>query len=80
MNITKVPLPLAALAMLAALLLVACGDGDAELTRAEVEEIVRAELADAPAPEPGLTAADVEEANPQGPGGHAPAGGRTDRE
>ena len=62
MKITKVPLSLAALALLAVLLLVACGDGDAGLSRAEVEEIVQAELADAPAPEPGITAADVEEA------------------
>ena len=60
MKITKVPLSLAALAVLAALLLVACGGGDG-LSRAEVEEIVRAELADAPPPEPGLTD-DVEEA------------------
>ena len=53
------------LSLLAALLLVACGDRDAGLTQAEVEEIVRAEMADAPAPaqpEPGLTSADVEEA------------------
>ena len=62
MNITKVPLSLAALALLAALLLAACGDGDAGLSRAEVEEIVREEMADAPTPEPGLTSADVEEA------------------
>ena len=62
MNITKVPLSLAALALLTALLLAACGDGDAGLSRAEVEEIVQAELAEAPAPEPGLTSADVEEA------------------
>ena len=55
----------AAMAVLALLLLVACGDADAEpgLTRAEVEEIVRAELADARAlsqPGPGLTPAEVE--------------------
>ena len=62
MKITKIPLSLAALAILTALLLAACGDGDAGLSRAEVEEVVRAELADAPAPEPGITAADVEEA------------------
>ena len=62
MKITKVLLPLAALAVLAPLLLVACGDGDAGLSRIEVEEIVQAELADTPAPEPGLTAADMEEA------------------
>ena len=60
MKITKVPLSLAALAMLAVLLLVACGDGDAELTRAEVEEIVQAELADMPQPEAGITAAEAE--------------------
>ena len=62
MKITKIPLSLAGLAILTALLLAACGDGDAGLSRAEVEEIVQAELADAPAPEPGITAADVEEA------------------
>ena len=53
------------MAVLALLLLAACGDADAEpgLTRAEVEEIVRAELADARAlsqPGPGLTPAEVE--------------------
>ena len=62
MKITKIPLSLAALAILTALLLAACGDGDAGLSRVEVEQIVRAELADAPAPEPGITADDVEEA------------------
>ena len=62
MNITKVPLSLAALALLAVLLLAACGGGDEGLSRAEVEEIVQAELAEAPAPAPGLTSADVEEA------------------
>ena len=54
-----------AVAVLVALLLDACGDGDAGLSRAEVEEIVREEVADMPAPptpEPGLTAADVEKA------------------
>ena len=62
---TKAPLSLMALAVLVALRLVACGGGDAGLSRAEVEEIVREELADAPAPaqpEPALTSADVEEA------------------
>ena len=56
---------LAALVVSAALLMVACGDREAGLSRAEVEEIVRAEMAEAPAspqPEPALTAADVEEA------------------
>ena len=65
MKMTKAPLSLMALAVLVALLLVACGGWDAGLSRAEVEEIVREELADAPAPaqpEPGLTSADVEEA------------------
>ncbi len=38
----------AALLLLASALLAACGDGDAGLTRAEVEEIVRAEMADLP--------------------------------
>ncbi len=60
MNIAKAPLPLAALAMLAVLLLAACGDGDAGLSRAEVEEIVQAELAEAPAPEAGITSAEAE--------------------
>ena len=65
MKMTKAPLSLMMLALLFALLLGACGDGDAGLSRAEVEEIVREEVADMPAsptPEPGLTAADVEEA------------------
>ena len=62
MNIAKAPLSLAALAMLAVLLLAACRGGEEGLSRAEVEEIVQAELAEAPAPEPGLTSADVEEA------------------
>ena len=65
MKMTKVSFSLLALAALFALLLVACGDGDAGLSCAEVEEIVREELADAPAPtqpEPELTAPDVEEA------------------
>ena len=56
---------MAALAVSAALLMVACGDREAGLSRAEVEEIVRAEMAEAPATpgtEPALTAADVEEA------------------
>ena len=55
----------AVLFLLAPLLFIACGGGDAGLSRAEVEEIVREELADAPAsaqPESGLTSAEVEEA------------------
>ena len=55
----------AVLFLLATLLFIACGDGDGGLSRAEVEQVVREELADAPAPaqpEPGLTAADLEEA------------------
>ena len=56
---------LAALAVLALLLLAACGDADAEpgLTADEVREIVRAELAEAPAPPqpgPGVSAAEAE--------------------
>ena len=60
---SKIALPLAALAVLALVLLAACSneDEDAGLTRAEVEEIVRAELANAPAPEAGLTAAEAEQ-------------------
>ena len=55
----------AALAVLALLLLAACGDADIGpgLTRAEVEEIVRAELAEAVVPSqpgPGLTPDEVE--------------------
>ena len=58
-------LALAALGVLALLLLAACGDADAGpgLSRAEVEEIVRSELADAAVPSqpgPGLTPAEVE--------------------
>ena len=52
------------LAILALPLLVACGDGEPSLSRAEVEEIVRAELADAPAATPaapGITATEVEQ-------------------
>ena len=47
------------------MLLAACGDVDAGLSRTEVEEIVTTQLAEAPAPaqpEPTLTSADVEEA------------------
>ena len=62
MKMSRIALSLAALAVLTALLLAACGGGDAGLSRAEVEEIVRSEMADAPAPEPGLNVADVEEA------------------
>ena len=49
MNISKVPLSLAA-AALAVLFLAACGDGDAGLSRAEVEEAIRRALADMPPP------------------------------
>ena len=52
------------LAVLVPILLVACGGGDTGLSRAEVEEIVRAELASVPepaAPEPGLTSAEAEQ-------------------
>ena len=49
---------LLALLLLSALMFAACGGGDEGLTRAEVEEIVRAE---APQPEQGLSRAEVEE-------------------
>ena len=47
--------------LLASALLAACVGGDASLSRAEVEEIVRSEMAEAPAPEPGPTRSEVEE-------------------
>lgn len=50
-------------AVLALLLLVSCGDGDKGLSRTDVQEIVRAEMAEAPdppQPEPGLSRAEVE--------------------
>ena len=53
----------AASALLGLVLLAACGNGNDGLTRTEVEEIVREEVAKAPAPpqpEPGLTEAEVE--------------------
>ena len=56
---------MAFLFLLAPMLFIACGEGDGGLFRGEVEEIVRAEMAEAPAPqppEPGLTATDVEKA------------------
>ena len=59
------PLALLALTVPVVFLLIACGDGDAGLSRTEVQEIVRRELVEAqasPQPEPGLTLADVEEA------------------
>ena len=55
----------AALAAMAVLILIGCSNGDPGLSRAEVEELVRSELAQsppAPTAEPGLTTADVEEA------------------
>ena len=61
----RFPILIAAAAALFLVLLVACGSEDAGLSRAEVVEIVRSELADAPAPsqpEPGLTSADVDQA------------------
>ena len=54
-----------ALFLLVPILVTACGGGEAGLSRAEVEEIVRAELAGTPAPpqpELALTSAEVEEA------------------
>ena len=49
------------LPVLVAVLGIACGGGDTALSRAEVEEIVRAKLADAPTPpEPSLSRGEVE--------------------
>ena len=59
------PLPLLALILPVVLLLVSCGGDDAGLSRAEVQEIVRAEMDESSTPptvEPALTSADVEEA------------------
>ncbi len=56
---------IAALFLVAPMLFIACQDSDAGLSRAEVQEIVRAEMAESTAPstaEPALTSADVEEA------------------
>ena len=56
---------LAPLALTVVVIFLLTGCGDAGLSRAEVEEIVREEMAEAPTPTqpgPGLTAADVEEA------------------
>ena len=64
MKVARVSFALLALAVALLLLLVACGDGDPGLSRAEVGEIVREELADTPVPaepEPELTAGEVEE-------------------
>ena len=51
-----------AAALLAVLLLAACGDGEVDLSRTEVEEIVEAAIAATPEPQAGLTTAQVEEA------------------
>ena len=42
------------------LLLIACADGDSELSRAEVEKLDRGEMADTPQPETGLSVAEAE--------------------
>ena len=60
---SKVAVALAALALLVCLGSVACRSDDTGLSRAEVEEIVRDELADMPAPpaaENGITAEEAE--------------------
>ncbi len=57
---------LLALLLAASALFSACGDGDAGLTRADVEEIVRAEMAAAPTPTPVVTSSDVDEAVSKG--------------
>ena len=51
----------AALAAMLSILAIACGDSNAGLTRAEVEDIARAEAAKAPAVAPGLTREEVAE-------------------
>ncbi|MCY4583529.1 MAG: hypothetical protein OXE50_12165 [Chloroflexi bacterium] len=56
-------LALSVLTVAASILVISCGSEDAGLSREEVEEIVREELAKAPTPaqpEPGLTTEDVE--------------------
>ncbi len=53
---------LAGIVLLASVLLAACGNGDAGLTRAEVEEIVRKEMASQADTPPAMTSADVDEA------------------
>ena len=60
-----IPLAVPALTLPVMLLAMACGGDGPGLSRAEVEEIVRTELAESPPPPteaPGLTSADVEEA------------------
>ena len=51
----------AAIAAMLSILVIACGNSDAGLTRADVEGIVRSEMANAPAPESGLTREEVAE-------------------
>ena len=51
----------AALTAMLSILAIACGNSDAGLTRSDVEGIARAEMANAPAPEPGLTREEVAE-------------------
>ena len=76
MKMSRIALSLAALAVLTALLVAACGDGDAGLSRAEVDEIVRAELADAAHTGAGTHLCRRGGGDPQGVGGDAPARGR----
>ena len=56
---------MAVLSLLVPVLLAACAGGDSDtdagLSRADVAEIVRAELANVPEPEPGLTSGEVEQ-------------------
>lgn len=51
----------ATLAAMISILAIACGNSDAGLSRADVESIARAEMANAPAPDPGLTPEEVAE-------------------
>ena len=63
-NLNLSPLALLALIVPVILITVACGSDDEELSRADVEEIVRSEMAEAPTPplpEPGVTAGELDE-------------------
>ena len=61
-NGTLIKTAMTALAILVPVLLMACGDGDKELSRADVAEIVRSELAEAPASaDPGPSREEIEQ-------------------
>ena len=61
-NGTLIKTAMTALAILVPVLLMACGDGDKELSRADVAKIVRSELAEAPASaDPGPSREEIEQ-------------------